>query len=492
MAENIIKSRIMLKYDTLTNWTSSTLVLKKGEVAIAEVASDASNSGLTPPAIGIKVGDGTKTFSQLGWIQSVAGDVYAWAKAATKPTYSANEISGLNDYISGQINDTNTRYRIQTGTGLDLNKYFLQYQDIGTNTWTTNSTLDLSSITDRIVTLENWATTTVSLSTQIGNKVTEEIQKLDVSDTAVAHQFVTRVSESDGKISVGRSSIGADDITSGTLSVSRGGTGVGTFESGEVLVGNGTGNITTKAIDTEVASNSNNLITSGAVHSYVASSLSNITGAMRFIGTAQMTIRDGYDDDPFIDGYDILNARDGDVIITGGGEEFVWYSDAWHILGPENIYAVRGSIVNGDIASNAAIAQTKIAGSVSGTSLADDISNKVDKVTGKGLSTEDYTTAEQTKLGGIEAGAEVNIIEAIKVGATVTTVDALDRSVTLGTLAGKSTISENDLDSALAAKVNATPSNLSDIAYDGDVGHLTQTLTYLVIDCGNGSDKLYN
>ncbi|SDC84416.1 Lcl domain-containing protein [Williamwhitmania taraxaci] len=34
---------------------------------------------------------------------------------------------------------------------------------------------------------------------------------------------------------------------------------------------------------------------------------------------------------------------------------------------------------------------------------------KVDKVTGKGLSTEDYTTAEKTKLAGIATGAEVNV-----------------------------------------------------------------------------------
>lgn len=37
------------------------------------------------------------------------------------------------------------------------------------------------------------------------------------------------------------------------------------------------------------------------------------------------------------------------------------------------------------------------------------LSGKVDKVTGKGLSTEDYTTAEKSKLAGIEAGAEVNV-----------------------------------------------------------------------------------
>lgn len=37
------------------------------------------------------------------------------------------------------------------------------------------------------------------------------------------------------------------------------------------------------------------------------------------------------------------------------------------------------------------------------------LSNKVDKVSGKQLSTEDYTTAEKTKLAGIADGAEVNV-----------------------------------------------------------------------------------
>jgi hypothetical protein len=72
---------------------SSSLILKNGEIAIAEIPSGASDSGLTPPAIGIKVGDGQKTFSQLGWIQAIAGDVQAWAKAATKPSYNSTEIA---------------------------------------------------------------------------------------------------------------------------------------------------------------------------------------------------------------------------------------------------------------------------------------------------------------------------------------------------------------------------------------------------------------
>lgn len=42
------------------------------------------------------------------------------------------------------------------------------------------------------------------------------------------------------------------------------------------------------------------------------------------------------------------------------------------------------------------------------------ISGKVDKVSGKGLSTKDYTEAEKTKLAGIAAGAQVNSITGIK------------------------------------------------------------------------------
>ena len=42
-----------------------------------------------------------------------------------------------------------------------------------------------------------------------------------------------------------------------------------------------------------------------------------------------------------------------------------------------------------------------------------DISEKVDKEKGKGLSTNDFTTEEKTKLAGIEAGAEVNKVTSV-------------------------------------------------------------------------------
>ena len=56
----------------------------------------------------------------------------------------------------------------------------------------------------------------------------------------------------------------------------------------------------------------------------------------------------------------------------------------------------------------------------------DSLDGKVDKVEGKGLSTEDYTTAEKTKLAGIAAGAEVNqnAFSNVKVGSTTIAADS--------------------------------------------------------------------
>ena len=62
------------------------------------------------------------------------------------------------------------------------------------------------------------------------------------------------------------------------------------------------------------------------------------------------------------------------------------------------------------------------------TTIATQIGAKVDKVDGKGLSTNDYTTSEKNKLKGIASGAEVNqnafATIAVKVGTTTTNVEA--------------------------------------------------------------------
>lgn len=49
------------------------------------------------------MGDGATNWKALDYLQAKAADVYAWAKAAEKPTYQASEIQGLDAYIMGEV-----------------------------------------------------------------------------------------------------------------------------------------------------------------------------------------------------------------------------------------------------------------------------------------------------------------------------------------------------------------------------------------------------
>ena len=76
-----------------------------------------------------------------------------------------------------------------------------------------------------------------------------------------------------------------------------------------------------------------------------------------------------------------------------------------------------------------------------------DISGKVNTETGKGLSSNDYTTTEKNKLSGIAEGAQVNVIETVKVNNTALTPTSkavnIDLSGYVATETGKS-LSSND------------------------------------------------
>ena len=109
--DKILQTRISLKYDTYANWHSKNPTLLEGEVAVV-VVPNAVDTITNVPTVLFKVGDGAKKFDELPWVSGPAGDVYAWAKEPTKPSYEASEISGLSNFISGQIQDTDTQYKI--------------------------------------------------------------------------------------------------------------------------------------------------------------------------------------------------------------------------------------------------------------------------------------------------------------------------------------------------------------------------------------------
>lgn len=96
-----------------------------------------------------------------------------------------------------------------------------------------------------------------------------------------------------------------------------------------------------------------------------------------------------------------------------------------------------------------------IDGYVKTDTMTTELGKKVDKVEGSRL----MTNAEGTKLAGIDAGAQANTIEKIKVNGTEVTPAAEDKSIALtiptGKLAGKDIVAETDLDAALKEKVNA-------------------------------------
>ena len=100
MATKILNTRILTRIDTLENWLKSSIILKKGEMAIATVPTNGASLHL--PATVIKIGNDVNTFAELPYLQAIAADVPTWAKAAT-PAIPAENITGLSDYISGQI-----------------------------------------------------------------------------------------------------------------------------------------------------------------------------------------------------------------------------------------------------------------------------------------------------------------------------------------------------------------------------------------------------
>lgn len=96
MAEKILNTRILMKVDTLENWSNSSLKLKKGELAFATVAASAG-TGLTEPVVMVKIGTAEeKTFSELPWaFHAKASDVLAACKSE----------DALKAFINGVIAD---------------------------------------------------------------------------------------------------------------------------------------------------------------------------------------------------------------------------------------------------------------------------------------------------------------------------------------------------------------------------------------------------
>ena len=111
------------------------------------------------------------------------------------------------------------------------------------------------------------------------------------------------------------------------------------------------------------------------------------------------------------------------------------------------------------------------------------LENYVEKEANKRL----ITAVEAAKLDGISSGAQVNVIEDVKVNGNSLTVTNKSVDVTIPITTIKSR--ENNVDTTI------TPTNytitFNPIAFDGDVKHLTQSDTILIFNCGNATNELF-
>lgn len=180
MAEKMFNTRIRLKYDTHTNWTTKNPVLLEGEVAITTIPA-AQGDVKQVPSILMKVGDGTNRYNDLKFVSGLAANVSNWALQPNKPTYTANEINGLAEYINGEIKDTNTTYQI-----VKINEYNYKLQSKELNgSWADvpNGTIVIPKYDDTTIKTDITALQTLVGETAVAEQISNAINALNLSNT---------------------------------------------------------------------------------------------------------------------------------------------------------------------------------------------------------------------------------------------------------------------------------------------------------------------
>lgn len=187
MATKTLKTRIQLKYDTYKNWTNNNPTPLSGELCVVVVPAEAG-AVVQEPALLLKVGDGSTPFNSLNFVGGVAADVYDWAKAESKPTYKAAEITGIDTYISQYVNeqmgisvDTDTQYTI---VKVNDYQYKLQSKSKADSAFTdTGVVIDIPKYDDTALAGRVTAVEGLVGSTAVATQIANAIVALDLANT---------------------------------------------------------------------------------------------------------------------------------------------------------------------------------------------------------------------------------------------------------------------------------------------------------------------
>lgn len=502
MANKTFNARLKLKYDTYTNWSTKNPVLLSGELAICVVPAD-SNQATNEPTVLMKCGDGTSKFNELGWISGLSADVYGWAKAATKPTYSATEITGLEAYIGEKIQDTDTQYKLEADAE-DGHKFYLYSKAKGDEAF---GTTPVSTITipETVYTLATGtANGTVKFNGEdvavkgLGSAAYTDSTAYDTKGAAQTAEDNAKA-YADGKDTAIAAAKKAGTDAQDTVNALSG--KVGTVPENKTVV--------EMIFDAQAAATYNDTEVKAGIKAN-ADAITKLNGTSAVEGSVDKKVADAINE---------FATKVSDDQTVNTFKELIDYAadhkDEYSTLSGE-VQANKTAIatLNGKDTDAGSVAKTvKDAVDAAQATLQGNIDKKVDKVEGKGLSTNDYTTDEKTKLEGIASGAQANVIETVKVnGVALTPADkAVDVTVPTGALASKDKVAETDLVDTLATKINgkldasevtgdllthnasefATADHNHDTVYSKlDHNHKIEDLeqsAYIIFDCGTAS-----
>lgn len=313
MPTKTLNTRIKLKYDTLANWTSANPVLLAGEVAVVSVPTGGSLQQVTPPAIVFKVGDDTSDFNTLPYASGLAADVYAWAKAATKPSYTVSEISGAVDSAGVTAAIASALAELDFTDAAVEGQYVSSVSQVDGVISVTRAALPTVEIPEYTLVVNN-------------DNHTFELQK-DGSIVGSAISYVASVTTGS---------------SNGTISVN--GSDVAVYGLGSAAYTNSSAYDAAGAATSAVSAHNS----SGTAHQDIRNSVSGIdtrlTTAEDEIDTLQSTVAGLGNALHFAGAGASLPAsgEDGDVyVITSGddaGKEYIWANDAWQEFGDTSDY----------------------------------------------------------------------------------------------------------------------------------------------------------
>ena len=127
-----------------------------------------------------------------------ASDVAAWAKADVKPVYNANEIEGLEGFIAGEIQDSNTEYTFEESNG----QLVIKHKDIADSDWKILTAIDVITPAELTTILADYVTSTSlveTLSSYVSNATFATFQEANTAAIADAKAAGTAASTALGE-----------------------------------------------------------------------------------------------------------------------------------------------------------------------------------------------------------------------------------------------------------------------------------------------------